>query len=72
MVALLETGVRLPVAVAAHHKIFLLTALALYAALGSLIVVWLIIGNWMNAWDATLWLVAFGLLELNVLQSSEK
>ena len=72
VVALLEVGVRLPVAVAAHHKIFLLTALALYAALGSLIVVWLIIGKWMNAWDATLWLIAFGLLELNVLQRQKK
>ena len=72
VVALLEAGVRLPAVVAAHHKIFAVTAAALYVALGCLIVVWLIIGQWMNAWDATLWLAAFGLLEVSVLRDAEK
>ncbi len=67
VVALLECEVRFPSAVAAHHQVFTLTAAALYAALGVMVAVWLVRGEWINAWDAALWLAAFGLLELNLL-----
>ena len=71
VVALLEIEVQRPAAVAAHPKAYARTAVVLYAALASLVVVWLINGKWMNAWDATVWLAAFGLLELNMLQQAE-
>ena len=67
VVALLECEVRLPSTVTAHRQAFTLSAAALYAALGVMVVVWLARGEWINAWDAALWLAAFGVLELNLL-----
>ena len=69
VVALLEVEVRQPAAIAAHRKAFTVTAAALYTGLGVLVMAWLAIGKWMNAWDASLWLAAFGLLELDVLRA---
>ena len=72
VVALLEVEVRRPAAIAVHRKAFTSAAALLYAALGVLVLVWLAIGKWMNAWDATLWLAAFGILELDLLRAEEK
>lgn len=69
VVVLLEVEVWRPAAVAASRRAFMITAVTLYAALGGLIVTWLIIGKWMNAWDATWWLIAFGLLEADFLRA---
>ena len=69
VVALLEIEVRQPAAVAAHRKAYAVTAALLYAALGVLIVIWLARGEWMDAWDATLWLAAFGAVELDLLRA---
>ncbi len=68
VVALLEIEIRRPAAVAAHRKAYTLTAALLYAALAILVMVWLARGKWMDAWDAALWLTAFGLLEMDVLR----
>ncbi|MBV6408939.1 MAG: hypothetical protein EFKGCFLK_02558 [Rhodocyclaceae bacterium] len=38
-----------------------------YAALFLLVPVWLWQDEWLDAWDATLWLAAFFAIELNVL-----
>ena len=70
VVALLEVEVWRPLVVTLHHRAFTITAATLYTALGVLVLVWLAIGNWMNAWDATLWLAAFGLLEADMLRTS--
>jgi len=70
VVALLELEIRRPAAVAAHRNLFTRTAALLYAALGALALVWLTRGEWMDAWDAVLWLSAFGALELDVLHTS--
>ena len=72
VVALLEIEIRRPVAVVAHRLAFSLTAAALYAALGVLAVIWLARGEWMDAWDAALWLAAFGILELNLLRAGHE
>jgi hypothetical protein len=68
VVVLLEIEVRHPARVAAHHRAFALTASLLYVALGVLVLIWLGRGEWMDAWDAALWLAAFGVLELNLLR----
>ncbi len=68
VVMLLEVEVWRPAAVAANRRTFTLCAVALYSALAGLIVTWLVIGKWMNAWDASVWLVAFGLLEKDLLR----
>ena len=68
VVALLEIEIRRPAVVAAQRKAFTITAGILYAVLATLVVVWLARGKWMDAWDATLWLAAFGLLEMDLLR----
>ena len=70
VVALLEFEIQRPAAVAARRRTFTLCAVTLYAALGVLVLVWLARGKWMNAWDATLWLAAFGILEMDLLQTA--
>ncbi len=70
IVVLLEIEIRRPATVAVHRRAFTVTAALLYAALGLLILLWLTRGEWMDAWDAALWLAAFGLLELNVLKQN--
>ena len=55
----------------AHGRLAVNLTGTLYAALGVLVVIWLTLGKWMNAWDAGLWLAAFGLLELDVLHSED-
>ncbi len=67
VVMLLEIEIRRPVVVAAYRKAFTVTAGLLYAALAILVLVWLTRGKWMDAWDATLWLAAFGMLEMDLL-----
>lgn len=68
VVTLLEVEVWRPAAMAANRRAFMLCAVALYSALAGLIVTWLVIGKWMNAWDASVWLVAFALLEMDLLR----
>ena len=67
VVALLEIEVRYPASVATCHNAYARVAALLYALLGTLVLIWLARGEWMDAWDAALWLAAFGLLELNLL-----
>ena len=69
VVALLECEVRRPAAIAAHRTAYTRTAAALYAGLGIVVLIWLALGKWVNAWDAALWLAAFGLLEVDILNT---
>lgn len=72
VVALLEFEVRRPATLAAHHHAFAVMAALVYGALAMLVLVWLARGEWMDAWDAALWLAAFGLLELKLLRQDQK
>jgi hypothetical protein len=67
VVLLLELEVRLPRLVARARTAFALTATALYAGLGLLVIVWAVRGEWFDAYDAALWLIAFATLELDVM-----
>jgi hypothetical protein len=67
VVVLLEIEVRFPAAVGRRRESFLIAAVALYSALLLLVPAWLWQGEWLDAWDATLWLAAFFAIELNVL-----
>jgi hypothetical protein len=71
VIALLELEIRRPAAIARHRRKFTIAAASLFTALGVLVLVWIAIGKWMNAWDATLWLIAFGILELGFLSFSD-
>lgn len=67
VVVLLETEVRFPAAVDRRREPFLIAAAVLYSALLLLVPVWAWRGEWLDAWDALLWLAAFFAIELNVL-----
>ena len=67
VVALLEVEVRHPQAVARRRGAFVAATAVLYAALLALVPAWAWQSAWLNAWDATLWLAAFFVIELNVL-----
>jgi hypothetical protein len=67
VVALLEFEVRHAVSLARHRARFKAAALALYSGLGAVVFAWLWQGEWFDAYDAALWLVAFAMIELNVL-----
>jgi len=68
VVVLLEIEVRFPLAVERRRRLFWTGTGALYAALGALVLAWAWRGDWLDAWDAALWLTAFFAVELNVLE----
>ena len=70
VVVLLEFEVRSPGAVARRRGWFTVTATTLYAGLGALVLVWAWRGDWFDAYDAALWLTAFAMIEMDVLQLS--
>lgn len=67
IVVLLEMQFRYPQVVARSRTIFTVTALALYGALGVLVVMWGVRAEWFDAYDALVWLVAFATIELDVI-----
>jgi hypothetical protein len=67
VVGLLELEVRRPLVFARHRSGFAAAAALLYAGLVVIVGAWLWRGEWFDAYDAALWLVAFALLEMDVL-----
>ncbi|MGH8662413.1 MAG: hypothetical protein ACREUB_11755 [Burkholderiales bacterium] len=72
VVVLLEVGVRRPAAVATHRARFAAAAAMLYAGLGAVALVWAWRGDWFDAYDAALWLVAFATIEMNVFETARR
>lgn len=66
VVALLETEVRYPMMVERRRESFLIAAVVLYSTLLLLVPVWAWQGEWLDAWDALVWLAAFFFIELNM------
>jgi hypothetical protein len=67
VVGLLELEVHRPEVVARHQSSFVGAAVVLYCGLATLVGVWLWRGEWFDAYDAALWLIAFATLEMDVL-----
>ncbi len=72
VVVLLELEVRNPRAVVRHRATCAISAAALYAALAALVLVWAWRREWFDAYDALLWLTAFAMIEMDVLQISRR
>ncbi len=68
VVALLEAQVRSPGLAAQRRTAFTGLAVALYSALATVPLAWAWRGEWFNAWDAALWLIAFVTIEMNLFQ----
>lgn len=68
VVVLLEIELRRPESVARARAAYSAAAFVLYGGLACLVVVWLIRREWMDAYDAALWLVAFATLEVEAVR----
>jgi hypothetical protein len=68
VVVVLEFEVRYPRLVERHRAWFVGVATTLYVGLAALVPIWAWRGDWIDAYDALLWLVAFVTIEINVLQ----
>jgi hypothetical protein len=69
VVVLLETQVRFPGLAARARTIFGTVAALLYGGLAVLVVAWGLRGEWFDAYDALLWLIAFAALELTLFSA---
>ncbi len=72
VVVLLEFEIRSPRAVTRHRLWFTSTAVLLYSSLAVLVLAWGWRGEWLDAYDALLWLAAFAMIEMDVLRISRK
>ena len=68
IVIVLEVEVRDSRALARYRAWFTAAATTLYAGLGTLVLVWLWRGEWFDAYDAALWLIALVIIEMNILR----
>lgn len=72
VVLALELEVRIPARRRRFHAVRRGLTAMLYAALGAFVIAWLVLGGadvegaWLDAWDASLWLAAFVVIELNL------
>lgn len=67
VVCLLEFEVRRPQAVARSRAAFVTIAGVIYGGLALLVFVWAWRGEWLDAYDALLWLIAFAAIEMDML-----
>lgn len=72
VVVLLEVEVRCPVLVLLQRPLFKALAAMLYGALGLLVLVWAWRGEWLDAYDALIWLIAFAIIEMDMLNLSDR
>jgi len=68
VVILLECELRFAQWVAGHRRLFTRSAFVLYGAIAALIPLWALRGEWFDAYDAALWLIAFALIEMDALK----
>ncbi len=68
VVAALELQLRAPLFVDRHRRTFTGVSLTLYGALAAVALLWLIRGEWLDGYDALLWIAAFALIELDLLR----
>ncbi|HEY0338626.1 MAG TPA: hypothetical protein VGC70_14885 [Burkholderiales bacterium] len=67
VVVLLEMEVRYRETVQRARLPFSSVAACLYGALALIVLVWAVRGQWFDAYDALLWLVAFATIEVNLV-----
>jgi hypothetical protein len=70
VVVLLEIEVRFPGEITRFRHGFTAVAAALYAGLAILVLMWAWQGEWFDAYDALLWLVAFAAIEMDVVAAA--
>ena len=66
VVLLLEFEIRRPHTVMRHRSAFLVTACILYGGLAVVVAAWLRHGEWLDAYDGLLWIIAFATIETDL------
>ncbi|MDO9160836.1 MAG: hypothetical protein Q8N35_07420 [Methylococcaceae bacterium] len=66
LIAMLELEVHKPGLVMRHGQFFWLLTVATFIGLVVMAVIWLWQGAWLDGYDAALWIVAFGLIEVDI------
>jgi hypothetical protein len=72
VVVLLEIEVRFPLMVMLSRPLFTGLAYTLYGGLGLLVLVWAWRGEWLDAYDALIWLIAFAIIEMDMLKLADR
>jgi hypothetical protein len=68
VVILLECELRFAQWIVTHRRLFTGSACVLYGAIAMLVPMWALRGEWFDAYDAVLWLIAFVLIEMDALK----
>lgn len=68
VVIVLELQVRAPLLVARYRNAFTAISLTLYGTLAVVALVWLVRREWLDGYDALLWIAAFALIEMDLLR----
>jgi len=66
LIAMLELEVHKPALVMRHGQLFWLLTVATFIGLIVMAGIWLWQGAWLDGYDAALWIVAFGLIEVDI------
>ncbi|CAD6881015.1 hypothetical protein [Methylomonas albis] len=66
LIVLLELEVRWPSLLARHRRLFWLMTVAVFVGLIGMVVAWLTQSDWLDAYDALLWIAAFGVIEVDI------
>lgn len=72
VVAVLELQLRAPLFVARHRIPFTATSLTLYGSLAAVALAWLVRREWLDGYDALLWIAAFALIEMDLLRLASR
>jgi len=68
LIAMMELEVRRPEIVLKHAGLFWLLTMAVFTGLIVMAAIWLWGQAWLDAYDALLWIVAFGMIEVDIFQ----
>lgn len=70
VVIVLEVEVRLANTATTHRRSLLAVSVLLYGGLAAVMLTWLFQGEWFDAYDASLWIAAFALIEMGLLKGN--
>jgi hypothetical protein len=68
LIALLELEVRWPDKVFKYRQSYWLATVTVFAGLITMVIAWAWQSAWLDVYDATLWIVAFGSIEMDIFQ----
>lgn len=68
LIALLELEVRWPRKVLEHQQVFWLITVAVFTGLVAMVAAWIWQADWLDAYDAALWIAAFATIEVDIFR----